>query len=255
MGILRCKSILITGASRGIGFELARQLASESPSVEKVIATCREPEKAKELQELTGKYTKLKIVQLDIVSKESIEKAVKEVEALVGSNGLNCLLNNAGEMIFANLETVTAEAMMRMYETNTVAHLMVSKAFLPLLKKAAQSGSGMGCHRAAIMNTSSITSCLSLVNDAEQKIFLQVYPYRISKTALNMVTRCIAADLKSENILCVAMNPGWVQTSMGGPQAPLTAKDSASGILSVLANLGEKDTGNFFDWKGEIVPW
>nr|XP_014345394.1 PREDICTED: retinol dehydrogenase 8-like [Latimeria chalumnae] len=206
MGILRCKSILITGASRGIGFELARQLASESPSVEKVIATCREPEKAKELQELTGKYTKLKIVQLDIVSKESIEKAVKEVEALVGSNGLNCLLNNAGEMIFANLETVTAEAMMRMYETNTVAHLMVSKvSWEGPFGVTGRKGLSALLHRLKY-NTQRDVRFLIL----------------ISATCL---------------------------------QAPLTAKDSASGILSVLANLGEKDTGNFFDWKGEIVPW
>uniref|UniRef100_K7F835 C-factor n=1 Tax=Pelodiscus sinensis TaxID=13735 RepID=K7F835_PELSI len=152
----------------------------------------------------------------------------------------------------ASLEEVTAEIMLTIYKTNTVAQLMVTKAFLPLLRKAAQLGTGMGCHRAAIINMSSLSASMQLVQ--ENEMFLQVYPYRIAKTALNMITRCLAADLKAEGILCISLHPGWIQTDMGGDLAPLQIQDAIPGILSLLANLSEKDNGLFLDGHGEMLP-
>ncbi|POI36099.1 hypothetical protein CIB84_000145 [Bambusicola thoracicus] len=219
----RCRSVLITGCSRGIGLGLVRGLAASDPSPEVVFATCRYPDKAQELQQLSKQYSNIKLLQLDVVCENSIKKVVKEVEEIVGDKGLNCLINNAGINVLASLEDVTAETMLTIYETNTVAQLMVTKAFLPLLRKAAQLSTGMGCHRAAIINMSSLAASMQLVQANE--MFLKVYPYRIAKvwmipwallTALNMITRCLAADLKSDGILCISLHPGWVQTDMGG---------------------------------------
>ncbi|XP_053853660.1 uncharacterized protein LOC128818385 isoform X1 [Vidua macroura] len=175
----RCRSVLITGCSRGIGLGLVRGLAAASPSPDLVFATCRYPEKAQELQQLSKQYSNIKLLQLDVVCENSIKKVVKEVEEIVGDKGLNCLINNAGINVLASLEEVTAETMLTIYETNTVAQLMVTKAFLPLLRKAAQLGTGMGCHRAAIINMSSLAASMQLVQANE--MFLKVYPYRIAK--------------------------------------------------------------------------
>ncbi|KAM9256460.1 C-signal-like isoform 1-T1 [Cariama cristata] len=208
---------------------------------------------AEELQQLSKQYSNIKLLQLDVVCENSIKKVVKEVEEIVGDKGLNCLINNAGINVLASLEEVTAETMLTIYETNTVAQLMVTKAFLPLLRKAAQLSTGMGCHRAAIINMSSLAASMQLVQANE--MFLKVYPYRIAKTALNMITRCLAADLKSDGILCISLHPGWLQTDMGGNMAPMQVQEAIPGILSVLDRLGEKENGSFLDWQGETLPW
>ncbi|XP_063001373.1 C-signal-like [Elgaria multicarinata webbii] len=249
----QCRSVLITGTNRGIGLGLVRGLAAASPSPELIIATCRYPDKAQELHQLCKQYRNIKILRLDVVSENSINEVVKEVEGIVGPQGLNCLINNAGINVLASLDEVTAETMLTVYKTNTVAQLMVSKAFLPLLRKAAQQSTGMGCHRAAIINMSSRSACMQFVDVND--LALGVYPYRIAKTALNMVTRCLAADLKSDGILCISLHPGWIQTDMGGKKAPLKIQDTIPSILSVLAQLGEKDNGSFLDWQGKTLPW
>ncbi|XP_020637972.3 uncharacterized protein LOC110073295 [Pogona vitticeps] len=248
-----CGSILITGSNRGIGLGLVRGLLAASPPPDLVLATCRYPEKAQELQQLRKQYDNIRVLQLDVVSEKSIKAVVKEVEDLVGEKGLNCLVNNAGINVCATLDEVTSETMLTVYETNTVAQLMVTKAFLPLLRKAAKDGTGMGCHRASIINVSSESGSIQLVD--AKKLYLQVYPYRIAKTALNMVTKCLAADLKSDGILCISLHPGWIQTDMGGEMAPLKIQDTIPEILSMLARLREEHNGSFLDWQGETVPW
>ncbi|XP_069466217.1 C-signal-like [Ambystoma mexicanum] len=249
----RCRSVVVTGSNRGLGLGLVEGLAAAQPAPDLVVATCRHPESAQELQLLSKKYSNIRILQLDVVSEESRQAMVQQVEALVGEAGLNCLINNAGINTVATLEEVTAENMLKIYETNTVAQLLVTKALLPLLRRAAQRTEGMGWHRASIINMSSISASMQLVQ--EKEMFLMVYPYRIAKTALNMVTRCLAADLKCEGILCMSLHPGWVKTDMGGTQADLRMEESVPLIISLLGRLSEKDTGTFLDWKGDTVPW
>ncbi|XP_001364953.2 C-factor-like [Monodelphis domestica] len=253
MALGTCRTVLITGCSRGIGLGLVQEFLTRSPTPDLVIATCRHPDQAQELQQLKEHHQHLRILQLDILCEDSIKKVVQEVEALVGEQGLNCLINNAGINRLATLESVTAKDMLTIYETNTVAQLMVSKAFLPLLRKAACQDAVMGIHRAAIINVSSQTASMQLF--FQNKKSQEVYPYRISKTALNMITCCLAADLISDGILCISLHPGWIKTDMGGSKAPLQLKEAIPAILNVLANLREKDHGAFLDWKGEVIPW
>ncbi|KAJ1144930.1 hypothetical protein NDU88_011224 [Pleurodeles waltl] len=248
-----CRSVVVTGSNRGLGLELVKSLATLQPAPDHVIATCRNPENAQELQMLSKTYSNIRILPLDVVSEESRQELVQQVEALVEESGLNCLINNAGINISATLEEVTAEAMLRVYETNTVAQLMVTKAFLPLMRRAAHRHNGMGWHRAAVINMSSISASMQLVREGE--MFLQVYPYRIAKTALNMVTRCLAADLKPDGILCISLHPGWLKTDMGGTYADMNVEDPIPSIISLFQRIGEKDNGAFLNWKGETVPW
>ncbi|XP_005750714.1 uncharacterized oxidoreductase C24B10.20 [Pundamilia nyererei] len=128
MNFKKCGSVLITGASRGLGLQLVDSLASGQFSPGKIIATCRNPGNAQELQELAEKHPNIHIITLDVVNQESIEKSVEEVSKLVQEEGLNCLINNAGIKVVADFHSVTTEMMIENFHTNTVAPLMITKA-------------------------------------------------------------------------------------------------------------------------------
>ncbi|PWA19939.1 hypothetical protein CCH79_00016584, partial [Gambusia affinis] len=247
------KSVLITGSSRGIGLQLVKELANSSNRPATIIATARNPAASTALQELSKTHSGLHIVTFDVSSEESISSASEQVRSIVGNSGLNCLINNAAIGFSTNISTVTPEAMMTMFQVNTVAPLFVTKAFMPLLETAAAArAGGMGIHRAAVINMSSVLGSITLnCGDAAK---FQSYAYRTSKAALNMVTRCLAADLESSGILCMSLHPGWVRTDMGGPHADLTVEQSVSGILSVLFSLSERDHGEFLDYHGQKLP-
>ncbi|KAJ8343246.1 hypothetical protein SKAU_G00305750 [Synaphobranchus kaupii] len=252
VGFSKCRSVLITGASRGLGLQMVKDLVKSSERPEKVIATARMPADAKELQDLARNHSCVHIVTLDVNSQASIDTAIQEVTSLVGNEGLNCLINNAAINIFSDLETVSGSEMMKTFESNAVSPLMVTKAFLPLLRAAAAGGNGMGIHRAAVVNISSILGSIQL-NWGPGSTF-KSYGYRTSKAALNMVMRCMAVDLQSDGILCMALHPGWVRTDMGGPMGDLSVEESIAAVLSVIAGLSEKDHGQFRDYKGETLP-
>ncbi|XP_005810171.1 uncharacterized protein LOC102230219 isoform X1 [Xiphophorus maculatus] len=247
------RSVLMTGSSRGIGLQLVTQLANSSNRPATIIATARNPAASTALQELSKTHSGLHIVTFDVSSEQSISSASEQVQSIVGNSGLNCLINNAAIGFSTNISTVTPEAMMTMFQVNTVAPLFVTKAFMPLLETAAARSGGMGIHRAAVINMSSVLGSITLnCGDAAK---FRSYAYCTSKAALNMVTRCLAADLESSGILCMSLHPGWVRTDMGGPHADLTVEQSVSGILSVLFSLSERDHGEFLDYHGQKLQW
>ncbi|XP_075898786.1 C-signal-like [Nelusetta ayraudi] len=256
----KCGSVLVTGASRGLGLQMVETLASGDFSPGKIFATARKPAAAEKLQQLAQRYPNIHIITLDVVSEGSIKKAVDEVGKLAQEEGLNCLINNAAINVPAELPTVTAEKLMENFHTNTVAPLMISQAFLPLLQRAASRGGaggpgGMSIQRAAIINISSMVGSMELNWGDVGKLSAPYYPYRISKAGLNMLTRGMAVDLQSDGILCMVLHPGWVRTDMGGPEGQLTSEESSDGVLSVIGGLTEKDHGSFLDWTGQTVPW
>ncbi|KAM9755004.1 C-signal [Menidia menidia] len=249
-----CGSVLVTGAGRGLGLQIVQTLAGGGFAPGKIIATARDPGAAETLQELAKKHPNVHIVPLDVVSQESIEQCAEEVGRLVGEDGLNCLINNAGINLVADFHSVTAEKMMENFHTNAVAPLMITKAFLPLLKRAASRGGAMSIRRAAVVNMTSLLGSVEL-NWGERANNFKWYPYRTSKSALNMVSRCMAVDLEPDGILCMAIHPGWVRTDMGGSEAPLSPEESISSVLSVIGGLTEKDHGSFLNFTGEQLPW
>jgi NAD(P)-dependent dehydrogenase (short-subunit alcohol dehydrogenase family) len=97
-----------------------------------------------------------------------------------------------------------------------------------------------------------VTSGMGSIGDNASGGF---YAYRMSKAALNMMSRCLAADLRGEGIVSVVINPGWVQTDMGGSSAPTTVQDSVAGILREVDRATLADSGEFLNWKGNRYPW
>ncbi|XP_008120976.2 C-signal [Anolis carolinensis] len=249
-------SVLVTGANRGIGLELVKQLLGQPKPPQKLFATCRDPQGsgAQELKKLASKHPNLVILQLESTDEGSIEAAAQEAEAHLAGKGLTLLINNAGIMPPSTLESVTQDDMLSVFHTNVVGPMMITKAFLPMLIAAAKttSGKGPGGCRPAVINFSTIGGS---IGNAPHMGTFPVIAYRCSKRALNMLTQCQALEYKDKGILCVAIHPGWVKTDLGTDKAALEVKDSVAGILRVLSGLSEEQNGRVVDWEGRVVPW
>uniref|UniRef100_A0A3Q1G542 C-factor-like n=1 Tax=Acanthochromis polyacanthus TaxID=80966 RepID=A0A3Q1G542_9TELE len=213
-------NILVTGANRGIGLELIKQLAVKMGGEAHIYACCREPEGpgAEALREVATKCPgKITIIKLDVADEDSMSTAARTVSEKIAAGGLNLLINNAAinkPASPAPLSATTKKDMMDVYETNVVgphdANILVSLC-VP--------GNKMSCRRAAIINLSTMVS--SIEKCPETFSTAQMYPYRTSKAALNMLTRCQALDFKNHNILVAAIHPGWVLTRSLSSRAPL----------------------------------
>ncbi|XP_025890230.1 uncharacterized protein LOC112943296 [Nothoprocta perdicaria] len=259
MAGLRVRSALLTGANRGIGLGLVKHFLQLPNPPERIFAACRDPkgERAQELQSLASKHPSLVIIPLDVTDPASIQAAAARVTEHLKGSGLNLLINNAGIVKWNSLDTTTREEMSEVYATNTIGPLLVSQAFLPLLKKAAQGSpsSELSCSRAAIINISSIGGSIASESSWDM---IQIVSYRCSKAALNMLTKCQSLGYRQHGILCAALHPGWVQTDMGsvsGHTPPLTVDMSVQMMLEVFSKLSEKDSGTLLDWEGKVIPW
>ncbi len=228
------RTVLITGANRGIGLEFSRQYRAAGWNV---IATAREPAAAKELIAL-GEG--VRIEKLDVTLAESIAALAKSLE----KQPIDLLINNAGLGVGLDggprLPDLKMDEFEKVMRTNAFGPVRVTQALLPNLR----AGKGK-----MIVG---ISSGLGSIAGNKQGGF---YGYRESKAALDMFMRSIAAELKGEGFICIAMVPGWVKTDMGGPDAQLTPEESVKGMRSVLAGLQPKDTGKLWGYDGANVPW
>jgi NAD(P)-dependent dehydrogenase (short-subunit alcohol dehydrogenase family) len=223
------RTVLITGASRGIGLEFARQYSAAGW---RVIGTARKPEAAAELHALT-----VQVVQLDVTDPSSVDRLAQDL----AGTPIDLLINNAGiQPLMWKLAEVDFDAFERALAVNTVGPVRVTRALLPNLRSG-------GLRR--IVN---ITTNLSSIAENTDGGF---YGYRESKAALNMFTKSLAAELGPEGFICIVLHPGWVKTDLGGPQAPLQVEDSVRGILGVIDRLAPADNGTFRTYAGEQMAW
>lgn len=226
---------VITGASRGIGLEFVHQLLRRGDTVD---AGVRSPEGAKRLEPLARESgNRLRIHALDVESDASI----RAFAADVCSQPVDVLINNAGVPgLWCALSDVDYGDMSRTFAVNALGPLRVTTALLPALRRG-------GPRKVA--HVSSRMGSVAENNEGG------AYAYRMSKAALNMGVRTLANDLRQEGFTTVVLHPGWVQTDMGGPQAPLPAPDSVRGMLRIIDGMGPEHTGRFFDYQGAEVPW
>jgi NAD(P)-dependent dehydrogenase (short-subunit alcohol dehydrogenase family) len=226
--------IVITGSNRGIGLELVRQCLARGDTV---FAAARNPDAAPQLQALrTAAEGRLTIVSCD-VSDDSI---VKRLPQWIPSP-IDALINNAG--VYgeqAPFEKLDLDAALKVFSTNALGPLRVTRALLPHLRAG---------------KTKKVLHVTSGMGSIEDNRSGGSYAYRMSKAALNMGARSFAMDFKSEGILSAVISPGWVKTDMGGSGAPTSVEDSAWGILSQLEQLNEKTSGEFLDFAGKHWDW
>ncbi|MEO1480834.1 MAG: SDR family oxidoreductase [Myxococcota bacterium] len=235
---------LITGAGRGLGLEFARQCLDRG---DRVYAGVRRPDRADALHALAEAHPgRLFVFALDVTDPNSVEEARRAVS--METDWLDLLINNAGinsksvedtekNVRFGSLE---AKGMVKMFEVNAVAPVLMVQAMTDLLERA---------DHPRVLNVS------SWLGSIEEKTSGGNYAYCASKAALNMLTRALAHDLAERGIITLAFNPGWVKTDMGGENAKLSPTQSVCGILATSDTVSLEDTGSFLQWDGSRHPW
>ena len=225
-------TVLITGANRGLGLEFVRQYADNNW---KVIATCRDPESAKDLYDIQGDK---EILPLDVTDFEAIE----QTSELLRSEKIDVLLNNAGvyDSDKNGLGKTNFDDWTKMLRINTIAPLKIVESFISQV---------VSSKRKVIVSISSLLGSLSANDTGGQ------YAYRSSKSALNSVNKSLSIDLARKGIISIVISPGWARTDMGGPNAAVDPIDSVSGIRRVINNLKPEDSGKFFNYDGSNIDW
>ncbi|XP_029292765.1 uncharacterized protein LOC115011700 [Cottoperca gobio] len=251
-------SVLITGANRGLGLEMVKQMVEGPHPVRKMFACCRDPDgaRAEALQMLAKKHPNIiSVVRLDASDLCSIKQCAQQVGSLVGTGGLNLLINNAGILFKGNVQETSPEDMLNTFNINVMGPMNMLKEFLPQLLAAAKASGipGMSSRKAAVVNISSFLASMGSIGQTYD--YMPAVSYRISKAGLNMLTMCAAEELKKDQILFSLLHPGWVRTDMGGEEGEIDAPESVQGMLDVMASLTEKQNGALLDYKGKSIPW
>ena len=226
-------TVAITGAARGIGFELAKQHLAAG---DRVFALARDPSNAAALNDLAaGSGGKLTVHAMDVAHAASVKAGAADT----GSDPIDVLYNVAGVSGHRapELESLDEDTWDALFAIMVKGPLHVLQAFLPRLHSGAK-----------VINVSSQIG-------ASTWPYGGFYAYASSKAALNRLMRSVATDLKPRGIVVGLVHPGYVQTDMGGAQAEITPQESAEGLRSLAAGWTIDQTGDFFDWNGKRREW
>jgi NAD(P)-dependent dehydrogenase (short-subunit alcohol dehydrogenase family) len=224
-------TVLITGASRGLGLEFCRQYAAEGWQV---LACCRNPDTAGKLTDIP----QVRVFPLDVSDFTQIDN----LAAQLLDTAIDVLVNNAGvyggsHHGFGQLDYTTWTHTLTI---NTQAPVKMAEAFLPHLKR--------GDKKLLVSISSQMGSIAD--NSSGGSIL-----YRTSKAALNAAMKSIAIDLKDQRIGVLILHPGWVKTDMGGPNALIDAQQSIAGMRNVIAQFTLAQSGSFLKYDGSTLPW
>lgn len=219
------KQVLITGANRGIGLELARHYAQEGW---RVIGVCREA--SDELQALAGQV----IAGVDVTQDDGITRLTSEL----GDQPLDLLINNAGLLRDEQLGSIDFDSIRQQMEINAYAPLRVTEALLPNLREGSK--------------VANITSRMGSIADNDSG---GRYGYRASKAALNAFGKSLAVDLKPRGIAVAQLHPGYVKTRMVNFGGLISPEESAAGLAQRIEGLNLENSGSFWHSNGEVLPW
>jgi NAD(P)-dependent dehydrogenase (short-subunit alcohol dehydrogenase family) len=227
---------LVTGANRGIGLEVARQLALQGFTT---ILGARDLQKGEDAAgPLQQGELKVIPVELDVTDQQSIDVAKLMVEERFGK--LDVLVNNAAILYdeWQRAENANLETVREAFETNTLGAWRMCQTFIPLLRKS---------EHARIVNVSSESGSLTVMGGGTPA-------YSVSKVALNALMRMLADELRASRILVNSVCPGWVATEMGGPNAPRSVEEGAASVMWAATLPDGGPTGGFFR-DGEPLAW
>lgn len=230
------KVALVSGANRGIGLEISKQLLAKGILV---LLGSREIEKGKvAAKKLESKGRMVYPVELDVTDRTEIEDVVMKIRKDYGK--LDILVNNAGILIDeADLPSQTnIDVIKKTFETNLLGAWALTNALIPIMKKN---------DYGRIVNISSGAGSLSSISES-----LYSPAYSLSKVALNCLTIMLALELKGTNILVNSMSPGWVRTDMGGRNAPRSVEEGADTAVWLATVPNDGPTGGFFEDRKRI---
>ena len=227
-------TIMIVGATRGIGLELVRQYAAQGDDV---IACARDTGAAELLDEVAAANDNVGIERLDVAEPDLVTAAAERI----GAVAIDTVIVVAGVVggRHQSIDDLDVDAWHEALNANTIGPILVARAFKQNL---VASGAG---------NLMILSSQLA----ASTWPFGGMYIYSTTKAAVGKAAKILSIDWKDDPIIVSVMHPGYVQTDMGGPNAEITPEESASGIRNVIAGLSPEDSGNFYKWNGDIHPW
>ena len=227
-------SILITGANRGIGLEFAKRYAADGWTVH---ATARDLAGAADLQAVSGD---IHLHALDVKDRAAIRALAGEIagplDVVIANAGVGGKKRDGGMQVFGDLDY---ESFADTLSVNTLGAVATAEAFAPHLKEGVQKK--LAC----------VSSLMGSIEDTSGG----AVAYRASKAALNMAMQASAAGLAADGIATIVFHPGWVQTDMGGAQAPTSVEDSVAGMRQVLDGVSPTGKAQFLDFTGKKLPW
>jgi len=235
---------LITGANRGIGLEITRQLGELGL---KVLLGVRDPNAGRKVQEaLQQEGIDAHLIGIDVTDPTTIQSAVGHINDRFGR--LDVLVNNAGILIDGRtgILELGIGLLQNTFETNALGPLLLSQSCIPMMREQ---------RYGRIVNVSSTLGSLSEIMRPDSPSGEVRSPaYRLSKTVLNGITVLLAKELRGTNILVNAVCPGWVRTDLGGPKAPLSPAQAAATPVWLATLPDDGPTGGFFR-ENQLIPW
>ena len=225
--------VLITGANRGLGLAFTQQYAADGWNV---IACCRHPQSALDLQALAATHSNVKIYTLDVADFAQIDALAMQLR----DESVDVLINNAGVYPASSFGDTNYDDWAAAFKVNSMAPLKMAEAFVQHIT------------RGQLKKVATLSSKMGSLDDNTSG---ESYSYRSSKTAVNMVMKNLSIDLKPYGISVVTLHPGWVQTDMGGSNALINAQTSVSGLRKVIESLSLSTTGQFIAYDGKAINW
>jgi len=230
------RSILITGSNRGLGLQMVKQSVKNGW---RVFACCRHPSNADELIKVASLTPgQVSVHVLDVADTAQIQALAYELR----NTPIDWLINNAG--VYGSMEHQfgnTDEAdWLKTFQINTIGPMKVTEAFISNLESGSEK---------------KVATLSSKMGSMEDNTSGGSYIYRSSKAALNAVVKSLSFDLKDKNITCLVMHPGWVRTDMGGPNGEIDVAESVVKMFDTIEQSSLKNSGDFFDIDGSVIPW
>lgn len=228
---------LVTGANRGLGLAFVRLLLERGFQV---TACCRHPQMATELADLGATHPeRLRLERLDLGNAAAIGALPARLDGAV--HGIDLLVNNAGVLVSGErFGSVRAADLGYSFAVNAAAPVLLAQALGEHLRRG---------HKARVL---CISSRIGSITQADA---FRTVSYAMSKAALNMAVKRMAAELAPHGIVVLAADPGWLKTRMGGAEATLEPEDSAARLLDLMARATAADNGSFVDRDGNPLPW
>lgn len=230
------KTVLVTGANRGLGLGFVRSYLADGWSV---LGAARTPGRSAELLALEAEYgTRLVPVELDVTSEASVSHLLTVLSAR--GVALDVVINNAGVSVDEGLGHWTAASFETSFLVNAIGPALVAQAVVPFMNAGSRLimiSSGVGSSEL------NINPCAGL--DA----------YAMSKAALNILTRRLASKLSARGIAVIALNPGWVRTDMGGGEAPASVSEAIEAMTAMIESVAPSASGRFIGEDGVPLPW
>ena len=230
------RTVFISGANRGIGLGMALLMARKGYTV---FAGYREEARSERLFQEARQDGRIVPVKVDVTRQSDLRGLVDTIasraghlDILINSAGIN--LGKAGEIDSLSLKDFTES-----FLVNVGAAFLTTRYLLPLLKEGGEK---------KVVNITSVMGSIQLSTG-------DMAPYRVSKAALNMLTKNQAAAYQPYGITVVGLHPGWVRTDMGGPEAPLTVEESVTKLLGIIESLSPSRSGEFISFEGQVIPY